>query len=184
MALYDTEPPIELIWACFRYDAERGVLFWKRRPTEHFKNPKAWKTFDAQFAGREAFPTIGSHGYRCGTFQCNGVYYRALLHRLIWAYINGEWPKGEIDHIDCDRLNNKIQNLREASSAQNKQNRGRQHNNQAGLKGVIPAPSGRFIAQIRLGGRSTHLGTFDTPEQAHAVYVSAAREHHGEFARW
>lgn len=83
-----------------------------------------------------------------------------------------------------DRLDNRIQNLRIASHAQNAMNGRRRSTNTAGLKGVyVCKPTGRYIAQIVVDGANHYLGTHDTAEAAHAAYVAAAERLHGEFAR-
>jgi hypothetical protein len=94
--------------------------------------------------------------------------------------MTGKFPEQEIDHIDGDGTNNRWENLREATRAQNNANcRGY---NKCGIKGVYQrGPS--WIAQISPnGGRSIHLGCFRTPEEAHAAYLAAAHKYFGEFA--
>lgn len=101
-------------------------------------------------------------------------------HRVIWAIVHGEWPDGEIDHINCDPLDNRLVNLREATHQQNTFN---QRGKGAVLKGVRKNPrGGSYIATIR-AGTVRYLGSFNTPEEAHAAYCAAAKELHGEFAR-
>ena len=108
--------------------------------------------------------------------RADGGSYQA--HRLAWLYIYDEWPKGEIDHIDGNRLNNRIANLRDVSNIVNQQNQRRaQRHNKTGFLGVSPH-LGKFHASIRIDGKKTHLGSFDSPELAHAAYVNAKRVHH------
>lgn len=90
----------------------------------------------------------------------------------------------EVDHRDLDRLNNRRSNLRCATRGQNGCNRGIHKNNKSGHKGVILCKrTGRWIAGIVVNKSRKHLGTYDSPEEAHAAYVSAAKELHGEFYR-
>lgn len=106
------------------------------------------------------------------------------LHRLAWFFVHGSLPEMRVDHIDGDTLNNRIANLRLATHAQNLGNSKRRKDNTSGFKGVSADRSGaRWRAQIKRNGRIAHLGTFDTPEEAHAAYVAAATELFGEFAR-
>jgi hypothetical protein len=98
--------------------------------------------------------------------------YRA--HRLAWFYMTGRWPDPEVDHKNRNPLDNRWENLREATSAINKHNRGAESRNKVGLLGVSPAPAGKFKA--RIDGR--HLGVFDTPEEAHSAYLKEKRERH------
>lgn len=105
------------------------------------------------------------------------------VHRLIFLWHHGHLP-AIVDHIDMDRLNNRIENLRTATKSQNMSNRLKQSNNTSGYKGVyFQSQIKRWCAEIHADGKKTFLGTFDSAEEAHAAYVKAAESHHGEFAR-
>jgi hypothetical protein len=108
-------------------------------------------------------------------------------HRLAWVYVHGSIPDGmEIDHKDCDPTNNRLDNLRLATSSQQKQNKRVQSNNRAGLKGAYyhACRTGKkWRSQIKVGQRLIFLGYFHTAEEAHEAYAAAAAEHFGEFAR-
>ena len=108
-----------------------------------------------------------------------------LLHRLAWLYVTGRWPKEHIDHIDMDRANNRLSNLREATHAENMQNRGAQRNKtRAPYKGVQWIEhSKKWRAYISVKRKFRHLGMFDTAEEASEAYLQAARKLHGRFAR-
>jgi len=101
---------------------------------------------------------------------------RYLAHRLAWLWVYGVLPTGHIDHIDGDKSNNRITNLRDVERAVNMQNlrTARRDNTSCGLLGVHPNRK-RWAAQIIVKGVTYHLGTFDTPEQAHQVYIGAKR---------
>lgn len=92
--------------------------------------------------------------------------------------------QGEIvDHIDCDPLNNRRSNLRVATYAQNAQNKGNYKRNQSsGLRGVQKHHN-KFVARISVQGHNRYLGIFETPEEAHTAYVTAAKLYYGEHAR-
>ena len=108
---------------------------------------------------------------------------RYLASRLAVFYMTGRWPRNQVDHINCDAADNRWCNLRQATSSQNLHNM-RIKNNKVGLKGVVLCTyTGRYRARIRVGYRNVHLGRFDTPEEAHAAYVVAAKKYFGEFAR-
>lgn len=104
-------------------------------------------------------------------------------HRLAWFYMKGWWPDPEVDHRDGVRNNNRWENLREANRSQNTCNTALSSKNKVGLKGVRKKKWGRYTACIWLKGKSVHLGSFDTPQEAHAAYMAEARKHFGEFAR-
>lgn len=100
------------------------------------------------------------------------------LHRLIWLWHYGQFPLFCIDHIDGNPSNNRIENLREATDAQNMQNQRRpRSNNKLGVQGVYKVNT-RFRSVLTTNGISKHLGYFDTPEEAHQVYVTAKRKQH------
>lgn len=102
-------------------------------------------------------------------------------HRLAWVYVYGAWPKGFIDHINRDRADNRLCNLRDATASENMRNCGVRKNNTSGYKGVSYwAHKKLWAAQIRLNNKNTLLGMFDTPEAAAAAYKTAAITHNLE----
>jgi HNH endonuclease/AP2 domain len=104
-------------------------------------------------------------------------------HQLAWRYMTGRWCRPMIDHRDGDGTNNRWTNLRRATPSQNTANR-RPQNNSSGYKGVdLHRRLGRWRAVICKKGRRIYLGSFATPEAAHAAYAAAARKLFGEFAR-
>lgn len=108
--------------------------------------------------------------------KLDGVLHRA--HRLAWLYMTGEWPAGEVDHIDGVRSNNKWANLRCTTKSQNLQNRKRAaKTSKTGILGVSPNGSG-FQATIRINNVGHYLGTYKTVERAQAVYLEAKRALH------
>ena len=143
------------------YDAETGVFRW-RHPT--LVNIKPWS-----IAGY-----VGDKGYR--RIQVCGKNYRAS--RLAWFYVYGVWPSGMIDHINGDKLDNRTSNLRNVDNRTNGENQRKAHRQSlTNVLGVSPSGA-RFVARIKANGRCFHLGSFDTPEQAHAAYLQAKREIH------
>lgn len=119
-------------------------------------------------------------GYRNVHFQGR----LCLEHRVIWFLYYGVWPKSEIDHINGDRGDNRITNLRLATRSENGQNRKMPANNSSGHKGVTWVRSRKmWQAAINTGHKPKFLGRFATREEAAAAYDKAALEHHGEFAK-
>lgn len=106
--------------------------------------------------------------------------------RLAWLYVFGEWPSGEVDHINLNRSDDRIVNLRIATHQQNNANRRALVNNTSGKKGVhvihrqLRRP---YRARIHVDGRPIHLGYFSTKEEAAAAYNAAAERYFGAFAR-
>lgn len=105
-----------------------------------------------------------------------------LAHRLAWLLVYGEWPDGDLDHINGERDDNRIVNLRLATRAQNNMNARRPCSNTSGYKGASFC-RGKWDARIGIDGKDVYLGSFDTPEEAHAAYANAASKVFGEFAR-
>lgn len=99
-------------------------------------------------------------------------------HRLAWLHVHGEWPVGQIDHINGDPGNNALANLRDVSQSVNLQNqrRARSHNT-SGFMGVSRNGEG-WMARIVVDGKMHHIGTFETPEFAHIAYLETKRRLH------
>jgi hypothetical protein len=150
------------------YDQETGVFRWRVDLTPKTK------------AGSVAGSLSKSRGY-IGICVNRRTYF---AHRLAWLYVYGEWPAQFIDRIDGDRSNNRLSNLREASRAENQQNRRINSNNSSGLKGIyFDGCTGKWRAQIKVNGKIKRLGRFSDPSEAHAAYVAAADKFFGDFAR-
>lgn len=118
--------------------------------------------------------SVDKNGYL--TARIDGPNY--FLHRLAWLYMTGQWPKDVIDHIDCNPINNRFANLRDISRGQNQQNRRRAEiGSKSGLLGAhYRARDNNWIAHIKAANcKMKYLGTFNTPEEAHAAYVAAKR---------
>lgn len=85
------------------------------------------------------------------------------VHRLIWELFNGAIPDGmQIDHINGDRADNRIENLRLVTQQSNLRNARMRDSNRTGITGVTRLPSGRFRARIGDKGRTIYLGNFDS----------------------
>jgi len=113
--------------------------------------------------------TICVQGYL--VIQIDGVIYKA--HRLAWLYTYGDWPREQIDHIDRDRMNNKILNLRDATAKDNSQNRTMSKNNKSGVNGVYwNKKMGKWHAQIRGETGNEHIGYFGNLIEAREARVA------------
>jgi hypothetical protein len=105
-----------------------------------------------------------------------------LVHRVVWAIAYGSWPDGDLDHINGDTADNRLENLRVATRSQNQWNKRASKSSKTGIKGVRMIHNGRFRAQIQAKGVELHLGYFDSAEAAGKAYDRAAKRLHGEFA--
>ena len=105
-------------------------------------------------------------------------------HRVLWAMSTGSWPRNEIDHINGDPSDNRLSNLRECTSRQNKMNQAAHKDGRSKFKGVnFSKYAGKWKAEIKIGPARRHLGYFASEVDAAAAYDEAAREFHGSFAR-
>lgn len=101
-----------------------------------------------------------------------------LAHRLAWLYVHGEMPNGHIDHINGDRSDNRLANLRCVTNSQNMQNRrSARKSSGTGFLGVTKSRYA-FTTMIRANGKSIHIGSFKTAELAYAAYLDAKRRLH------
>ena len=151
----------------FDYDAATGHLIWKvDRGTNKMKG---------KIAGY-----VNVQGYR--DVSVNRVIYRE--HRIIWMWHFGKMPLLEIDHINSNKSDNRIENLRKANRSENGQNiKKAQLNNKIGFLGVYKSKN-KWRARIQVNCKKIHIGLFDTPEEAHQAYLAKKRELHpfGVFA--
>lgn len=155
-----TEITAEQLRELLDYDPESGRFTWR-------------VALPGQKAGSPA-GCLDSYGYV--VIRIDGANRKA--HRLAWLIAYGEWPDDQIDHINGDRSDNRIANLRSLTNQGNQQNRRTAHRgNSSGLLGVSPK-RGKWRAQIKVDGKKRHLGLFDTPEAAHAAYLEAKRKLH------
>lgn len=113
-------------------------------------------------------------GYRLIGIQQQRLY----AHRIAWAFVYGVWPTNQVDHINGNRSDNRICNLRAVTHAENQQNvHGR--SNKFGYTGVDRNPkTGRYTARVVIDKVKYNLGQHDTPEQAHAAYLQAKQVRH------
>lgn len=144
------------------YDLDTGVFTWLR--------PLSNRVRSGDKAGQP-----GADGY----WRINVAGQSYLAHRLAWLYVTGRWPVQQIDHKNNIRNDNRFSNLRDVSPSMNLENQQKpRSNNSTGFLGVSHGKKGRFRAIIKADGRYVALGTYDTPEEAHAVYLAAKRASH------
>ncbi|OFZ69081.1 MAG: hypothetical protein A2V79_11715 [Betaproteobacteria bacterium RBG_16_56_24] len=134
---------------------------------------------------------VSGHGVKVGDAAgtlCKGYIQikinrrKYYAHRLAWLYVYGELPTHDTDHINMDRADNRIANLRLATRSENNFNTGKQANNTSGFRGVSwKNTSKKWCAEARLNGEHHHLGYFTTPEEADVAYRAFVQRHHGEF---
>lgn len=144
-------------------------------------------TIDADLATLKWYARWQSSRYYAGRNDPKNPGRSLFLHRIVLSrVIRRSLTQSEYcDHIDGNSLNNVRSNLRLATKAQNNRNMKKPSHNTSGYKGVSwRKNAGRWRAYIFINNKQIHLGYFDTPEEAHAAYCEAAKELHGEFARF
>lgn len=149
------------------FDYKNGFLYWKITHNQVKIGDKAGTL----------------HHLKGGDRLVTGINNKTYLNsRLIFLYHKGFLPK-EVDHIDRNKLNDKINNLRAASRIQNMKNKSSQKNSSSKYVGVsFHKKTKKWYAQIRIDGRLKFLGGFKIEDEAAAAYNKAAEIHHGEFA--
>jgi hypothetical protein len=159
-------PSNEILDELLDYDHNTGVFKWKK------------------FRGNTAnvgsvVNNITSSGYNMICVKNK----RYQAHRIAYKMFHKRDPEGILDHVDGDMTNNRISNLRVASSKQNQGNSKMPCHNTSGLKGVSwSKKSGKWAAQINQGNKKVWLGVYEDKNDAHQAYMKAAIEHFGEFA--
>ena len=147
------------------YDPETGDFHWKQ-----------WRGYTAKTGAK-----AGSINNGYIQIYIDGVPHKA--HHLAWIYHHGCNPKGKLDHWDCNEQNNRILNLREATSSQNNSNRNIQKNNTSGVKGVFwHKGTERWSTQVKSNGKTYGAGYHKSIEAAKLAVENKRLELHGEFA--
>lgn len=173
------KPSIEILRKLLSYDPFTGILTWKLRPIEFFAedakhsqkhNAAAW---NARYAGTQ-FGTLNDGGYLHG--QIFKTPHKAS--HVAWALETGEWPKDKIDHENHIRTDNRFENLKEVTSAQNSKNQKLFKTNTSGTVGVKWCKRNKkWLAQIRVSQRTKHLGYFKEKADAIAARKKSEIEH-------
>ena len=146
------------------YDPKSGGFVWKA-------DVGRWNRIKAGTSAGSL-----SHGYVI--IRLNGVHYPA--HRIAWLLVHGVWPTEEIDHINGDRADNRLLNIRDVPKKWNGHNRqcANKDNTSCGLLGSTRNGKSGWMAQITVNGKRIYLGTFSRADIAHHVYLAAKRQLH------
>jgi len=156
----------DLIRRFIAYNPDTGILTWAEKPSR--------TSTIGGVVGRNT-----GKGYLGFSFRGRHL----LAHRVAWFLHNGTWPINTIDHINKDRSDNRICNLREATYRQNNCNMGVRKNNKCGFKGVTQRRGQDvWIARVMVNRKNKFLGNFKNPIDAAKAYNVAVLELHGEFA--
>ena len=158
----------EFLRDSLNYNPSTGIFNWniKRKGTKGIGSEAGY---------------IGLNGYRQIGVRVDGKFTLIASHRLAWFITYGELPN-IIDHINRDKTDNSISNLRNCNSRQNANNRVLPRNNKSGYKGVSWSSScNKWHSSLGYKRKTIHLGHFDCPKEASEAYESKAKELFGEF---
>lgn len=131
------------------YNPETGEMFWKVN-----RNSRVRKGMKAGSLVKSGYLVLGID---------RKVY---QLHRVAWLLHTGQWPKGQIDHVNHIRIDNRFSNFREVSQKENQKNKSKFKNNTSGHTGVYPTRVGNWIVRIYSQGKHHNLGTFASIQDA------------------
>lgn len=150
------------------YDADMGLFLWRDYDCAAADEIGANKRQRSSWTKRAGTPALRAP--RGGGYVGGHIFERGYLaHRAAWAYVHGEWPD-QCDHINHNRSDNRIQNLRDVSRSENARNL--RYKNIGCVLGVwMIKRTGMWTAQIGVSGRQVHLGNYTT----HAEAVAARR---------
>lgn len=173
-------PSVDYLGTLLRYDRTTGQLFWRPRPVSEFVSIRAHRTWNTKYANKPAGHINLAHGYV--EVRINRIAYYA--HRIVWKLRRKEEPPILIDHKNGVRHDNRISNLRAATSAQNVSNAKLATNNTSGVKGVsFCRITGKWVAQLMHKGKQHYLGRFSSVRMATIAVSQARKQLHREFAR-
>ena len=164
-------PNVNDLRQVLRLCPDTGEMIWKDRDASWFSDgvrisaQDRAKLWNAKHAGKPALSTVTTRGYKYGMIL--GV--RVMAHRVVFALHHGRWPEGEIDHINRNKQDNRISNLRECDRTTNNRNR-------AKARGVHRRPGDGprpWRAYIGVDGQQLRLGSFASKEEASKARVEA-----------
>ena len=169
-----TETHLQTFQDCMHYDPETGKVTWTQNPPNVFRD----------LIGKEV-GTLMNSGYRRMNMQQGGTRRSYAVHRIAWFLHYNEWPEQECDHINHNRSDNRISNLRLVSIGLNNRNCKLRKDNKSGYRGVVRYTAtgdyrGKWAARVHHQHKLWHLGIFDDPAEASAVVEAFYQELDGD----
>lgn len=165
----DNLPSPDLLRKLLRYEPDTGKLFWLPRHVGMFASERSFKTWTKRFCGKQALTYKTVDGYYQGTVLYKLIY----AHRIIWAMVHNNWPEFDVDHINGNRGDNRLCNLRSVTRSTNMKNAKKRKDNTSGHNGVVWRDDcNRWVAQIGSDGKHKYIGSFKKKSDA----IKARRE--------
>lgn len=170
---------VEKLRELLRYEPETGVFFWLPRSEATCGTKHETDRWNTRYSGKEPFPEDFKGYRRIQIFRK-----RYLAHRVAWAIYTGKWPAEQIDHINGDRSDNRIANLREASRAENNRNKSSSAGSTSQYVGVSWCNKNlKWKVGIWHTGKQHHIGYFQSEVDAASAYDREAQVRKGMFAK-
>ena len=165
----------EIVKEFMNYDPETGILTWKHRDRKWCKDERSYNSWNTSHYNKICGSIHPNSGYN--NIRIFNKTYRT--HRIIWLYVYGTWPNDQLDHINGNRQDNRLCNLRECTNSENQQNKKIRKDNSSGFMGVsFSKKSQKFQSHIKVNTKSLHLGLFDDAKEAHEAYLEAKQKYH------
>lgn len=153
---------LDLLPDHFECDIDSGEIRRKLMPRSEFSTERGYKIHKSKYAGSIA-TRITPFGYLRVNYKGRDI----MAHKIVWFFAYGVWPEFEIDHINHNRSDNRIENLRKSSYKENNKNKSKYKNNTSGTTGVVwHKKKKRWIATIFTDGKRTEIGSFVDKQEA------------------
>ena len=155
---------IEYIRQCFHYNG-KNLIWSTARPRDHYSRDHDHTRYMNHLSGT-AVGSKDRDGYLVTNIGKHYDYRTYRVHRLVWLVAYGAWPAGVIDHINGNKLDNRLENLRDVTNKENLRNARIGKRNSTGVVGVYKLKGGRWLAAIGVDGKLKHIGQYGTKEEA------------------
>jgi hypothetical protein len=180
-----TELTAEYVREALDYNPETGDLVWKARPIWHFKDRRIMDSWNSRYVGLGAGTPVNPSSKDRNNYYLHMLLDKKsyLVHRIIWMHVHGSFPEEQIDHINNDRKDNRLTNLREATAAQNQHNKPLQVNNTSGSKGLYFDKTAKsWLVRVNREGKTVFCERRKSREEAEKALREYREKEHLEFA--